>query len=150
MKKRIRIRSSSPAVCKECPPIRQVSRRWFGRVTPLPCAMILACLCLFAALNASSATQTWNGGAVPDGRWTTPGNWNGVAPTTNDLLIFTGGTQTSATNNFPAGTPFDNISFNSGASAFTLNGNPMILSSPTDAGSGLITGGQTPTACANA
>src|SRR5712664_49020 len=142
MKKKIRTRSSSPANPAEFAPlcIPTPSFSAMKDQTQLPAA-ILACLCLFTAHNASAATETWNGGAVPDGNWTTPGNWSGVTPATNDLLIFTGGTQTSATNNFPAGTPFNNISFSSGASAFTLRGNPMILSSPTDAGSGLITGG---------
>src|SRR5581483_11154073 len=67
-----------------------------------------------------AGTRIWNGGATPDGNWTTPGDWGGTAPATNDLLIITGGTHTTATNNFPAATPFENISFSSGASAFTL------------------------------
>ena len=103
-------------------------------------AALAALLCLLTH-SVSAANITWNGGAVPDGNWTNPGNWNGVAPTTNSLLIFTGGTQTATTNNFPVGTPFNNISFSASASPFTLNGNSMILSSPTDAGSGLIAGG---------
>src|SRR5262249_47522798 len=47
-----------------------------------------------------------------------------------------------ATNDFAAGFPFNNISFSSGANPFTLRGNLMVLSSPTDAGSGNIAGGQ--------
>ena len=96
-----------------------------------------------------AATDTWNGGAVPDGNWQTAGNWNGVAPATNDLLIFTGGTQTATTNNYAAGTPFNNLLFNSAAAAFTLNGSSMVLSSPTDAGSGLIAGGSINSLSAN-
>ena len=104
-------------------------------------AMIATLFCFFAAQPALAATDTWNGGAAPDGSWQTPGNWNGATPATNDLLIFAGSTQTATVNNYPAGTPFNNISFSSGASAFTLDGNSMILSSPTDAGSGNIKNG---------
>ncbi|HSY19515.1 MAG TPA: autotransporter-associated beta strand repeat-containing protein, partial [Candidatus Acidoferrales bacterium] len=104
-------------------------------------AVVITLTCLLVAKPAFAATDTWNGGAVPDGNWLTPGNWNGVTPTTNDLLVFTGGTQTATTNNFSAGTAFNNLSFSSGASPFTLGGNSMVLSSPTDAGSGQIAGG---------
>jgi len=104
-------------------------------------AALIACLCAMAPRPAAAGTVTWNGGATPDGNWLTPGNWNGVAPKTNDLLVFTGGTQTATTNNYSVNTPFNNLSFSGGAGAFTLNGNGMILSSPTDAGSGQITGG---------
>jgi autotransporter-associated beta strand protein len=102
---------------------------------------LTACLCVIATRPALAATDIWNGGAVPDGNWLNPGNWNGVVPATNDLLVFTGGTQTATTNNFPAGTPFNNLAFSSGAGTFTLNGNSLTLSSPTDAGSGQIAGG---------
>jgi hypothetical protein len=112
-----------------------------NRLPAMGFAAILTLTCLLATHQVSAATDTWNGGAVPDGNWLNPGNWNGVTPTTNDLLVFTGGTQTASTNNFPAGTAFNNISFSSGASAFTLGGNSMVLSSPTDAGSGQIAGG---------
>jgi autotransporter-associated beta strand protein len=112
-------------------------------------AALITCLCAVIGNPAFAANATWNGGAVPDGNWLTPGNWNGVAPSTNDLLIFTGGTQTTTTNNYSAGTLFNNISFNSGAGAFTLNGNSTTLSSPTDAGSGQIAGGSISSASAN-
>jgi len=106
-------------------------------------------ICLAAAGTATAATRTWNGGAVPDGNWLTAGNWNGVAPTTDDVLVFTGGTQTATTNNYSPGTPFNNVSFNATAGAFSLNGNSLLLSSPTDAGSGLITGGSISSASAS-
>lgn len=112
-------------------------------------AAIILAFAMFDVTSSRAATDTWNGGAVPDGNWMTAGNWNGTAPATNDLLIFTGATQTATTNNFPAGMAFNNISFNSGASAFTLNGNSMTLSSPTDAGSGQIAGGSINSASAS-
>lgn len=101
----------------------------------------IAALCVFNLQPAFAGTRTWNGGATPDGNWTTPGNWNGIAPTTNDLLVFSGSTQTATTNNFTANTPFNNVTFSGGASTFTVNGNSMILSEPTDAGSGQIANG---------
>src|ERR1700749_1893859 len=94
-------------------------------------AMLTMGLCVIGTETLTAATDTWNGGATPDGDWVNPGNWNGVAPSTNDLLIFSGGTQTSTTNNYPAGTLFNNITFNSGSSPFVLSGNSMVLSSPT-------------------
>ena len=112
--------------------------------TPLKTLMLFAAIAAIGILNVQSAfagTRTWNGGATPDGNWTTPGNWNGIAPTTNDLLVFSGSTQTSTTNNYPANTPFNNITFSSGASLFTANGNQFALSEPTDAGSGQIANG---------
>lgn len=108
------------------------------------------CLCIVADRPASAANDTWNGGAAPDGNWTTAGNWNGVAPGTNDLLIFAGSTQTATTNDYSAGTPFNNIFFSSGASAFTANGNLVTISEPTDAGSGQISGGSINNASASA
>src|SRR4051812_45301932 len=102
---------------------------------------VFTVLCVLNIQPARAGTRTWNGGATPDGNWTTPGNWNGIAPTTNDLLVFSGSTQTATTNNFTANTPFNNVAFASGASPFTINGNSFKLSEPTDAGSGQIANG---------
>src|ERR1700743_3879329 len=99
-------------------------------------AILSAVIALAGLLHlqpAFAGTRTWNGGATPDGNWSNPGNWNGVAPATNDLLVFNGTTQTATTNDFPAGTPFNNITFNNGAAAFTIYGNRVALSEPTDA-----------------
>ncbi len=115
-------------------------------------AVILAAVAVLCALNVQPAiagTRTWNGGATPDGNWTNPGNWNGTAPTTNDLLVFSGTTQTATTNNFSAATPFNNITFATGAGAFTVDGNQMELSEPTDAGSGQIANGSINNSSAN-
>jgi autotransporter-associated beta strand protein len=120
-----------------------------GRVTAILFAAIAAAS-VFNLESAVAGSRTWNGGATPDGNWTNPGNWNGVAPTNNDLLTFSGSTQTATTNNFPANTPFNNVTFNSGAGPFTINGNAMALSEPTDAGSGQIANGSINNLCANA
>src|ERR1700757_4746577 len=92
---------------------------WIARPAALLPALWLAWSVLLTPGAAKAGTDVWNGGAVPDGNWLNPGNWNGIAPATNDLLIFTGGTQTTTTNNYPAGTPFNNLSFSSTASAFS-------------------------------
>jgi autotransporter-associated beta strand protein len=126
------------------------TQKQINRPPAMKCAAIFTLACLVSIHRAAAATDTWNGGAVPNGGWLTPGNWNGVTPATNDLLIFAGSTQTKATNNFTAGFPFENLSFNSGASAFTLTGNTLTLSSPTDAGSGTIANGNLSSASASA
>ncbi len=110
----------------------------------LTTAILSAAITLFSVASiqpALAGTRTWNGGGTPDGNWTNPGNWNGVAPATNDLLVFSGSTQLSTTNNFTAGTPFNNVTFANGAGAFTVDGNLWTLSEPTDAGSGQIANG---------
>src|SRR5687768_11727699 len=76
------------------------------------------------------ATRPWTGGAVRNGNRLTPGNWTSVAPAPNDLLPLAGSTPTATPNNFPARTPFNNLSFTSGASAFTINGHSMTPSEP--------------------
>ncbi len=120
-----------------------------ARTPSLPTAALIASLSILAAGPATAATDTWNGGATPDGNWTNPGNWNGITPVTNDLLVFSGNTQTVTTNNYTVGTPFNNVLFGGGAGAFTLKGNGLTLSSPTDAGSGQITGGSIVNSSAN-
>ncbi len=112
-----------------------------NRMPVLRCVTLIIYVCVCASRPALAANHIWNGGAAPDGHWTTPGNWNGVAPAANDRLFFAGSTQTAATNDYTAGTLFNNLTFNSGASPFTLNGNSLVLSSPADAGSGQISGG---------
>ncbi len=48
-----------------------------------------------------------------------------MAPAAGDQLVFTGGTRPATVNDFPAGTPFDEITFTS--SGFTLSGNRVTL-----------------------
>jgi autotransporter-associated beta strand protein len=85
------------------------------------------------ALGWSSATatqaatdRTWSGGGNATTNWNNADNWDGL-PTSGDSLIFTG-TPTYKTNaNDFAAWQFLNITFNSGASAFTLLGNTFTL-----------------------
>jgi autotransporter-associated beta strand protein len=84
---------------------------------------------------ASAADKTWDGGSSQGDGWSTTVlgifsgyNWdpNGTNPVSGDNLFFAGSTKTTNTNNTTAGNIY-NITFNSGASAFTLNGNSLTL-----------------------
>lgn len=80
------------------------------------------------------ATFTWDGGGG-DNLWTTPANWVGdAAPggSNTDDLVFTGSARTANTNNFPAGTTFNSIAFNSSAGNFTIGGNAIKLNGGVD------------------
>jgi autotransporter-associated beta strand protein len=96
---------------------------------------------LLSAFSAAAASDTWTGGAAPDGNWTTANNWGGVAPVANDFLFFDGSSQPITTNDFAAGTAFGNITFNGGADLFVLNGNALVLTNGVDIGRGSAFGG---------
>ena len=82
----------------------------------------------FTAEFASAANQTWNGGGSPTNlNWNVPVNWGGTAPVANDLLFFDGAAGVINTNDFAADTQFNALTFNGGASAFTLFGNTVTL-----------------------
>src|SRR5215469_14184545 len=79
--------------------------------------------CIMGVIPAARAgNDTWTGGGQ-DRNWTTPANWGGVAPLAGDSLFFGGTTHTGTTNNFTAGTSFNNLTFNTPAGFFTLAGN---------------------------
>ena len=62
----------------------------------------------------------WDGGGVND-NWTTAANWNlDVAPIAGDDVQFDGIVRLTPNNDFPAGTSFNSIIFNSGAGAFVI------------------------------
>src|SRR5689334_4570648 len=94
--------------------------------------VILALATAGVAQAAMGATATWNGNA--DTFWANT-NWTSGANTAyqalaNDALFFDATAPTGATlfNNNAAGTAFNGITFNAGALAYTLNGNPALLS----------------------
>ena len=89
---------------------------------------IVLVMCV-AAFCVRAADRTWTGGGG-DGNWSTPANWGGTAPTTNDTLFFSGTTRLSSTNDLPEDIPLAGIIFNSGAGAFTLSGNRISLEGP--------------------
>jgi autotransporter-associated beta strand protein len=96
----------------------------------MKCTLLLAAAAASViGLNRSAqcATATWS--AAPAGsNWNAP-NWTTAgAPYTalpGDALIFGTSSVTGLNNDFAAGTTFSGITFNTAASAFTLNGNSV-------------------------
>jgi autotransporter-associated beta strand protein len=97
------------------------------------CVLFLQTLILLFALLgatqlASAASDTWVGNT--DNTWGTAANWSpAVTPVAGDSLSF-GAVGTSGpilNNTLTAGTAFSGLTFN-GGSAFTLNGNGILLS----------------------
>ena len=94
--------------------------------------MTLSMILLTAATQA--VTFTWDGGGT-NNFWQTDANWSTDSKPAEDgtaTLAFSGGTRTSATNNFAAGTVFAGISLLNDASggktaAFTLSGSGIAL-----------------------
>jgi autotransporter-associated beta strand protein len=84
-----------------------------------------------APLHAANRTWTGPGG---DGKWSTPANWGGTVPGTGDLLIFSGRTGQSNTNDLN-GLTIAGLRFATGG--FRLYGNP--LASVTTTAAGLVT-----------
>jgi fibronectin-binding autotransporter adhesin len=103
-----------------------------------------------AVTNIHAAQDTWSGGGAPDGNWQNAANWGGIAAQPFDQLFFDGSVQTSATNNFAAGTIFGNITFNSTADIFNLYGNSLILTNGADSGRGTANGGSITNSSGNA
>jgi autotransporter-associated beta strand protein len=76
-----------------------------------------------------AANKVWDGGGA-DNFWQTPRNWDAdTAPSVGDTLIFTSATRLNNTNDFPAGTLFNGISFNTppAVGTFILGGNSITL-----------------------
>lgn len=99
-----------------------------SRLRNLPPRLTVAlALLLGVGGHALAATKTWDAGGA-DGNWTTGGNWDAnTAPVGGDSLIFGGTLRLNNTNNFPAGTGFGGITFNTPAGAFSLNGSSINL-----------------------
>ena len=77
--------------------------------------------------GAPQTEYTWDGGGADD-NWATQNNWStNVAPIGGESLIFAGTTRLTPNNNIAADTSFTNITFNSGAGAFTIGGNRITL-----------------------
>jgi len=78
-------------------------------------------------VTGSGTSPLWNGGSATGNYWNDFLNWSGVPLASGSALIFDGNARLNNTNNTTAGTIYSNIIFNSGASAFTLNGNSITL-----------------------
>ncbi len=85
-----------------------------------PLGVVLVSVCLIAPALGQS---TWNGGGG-DGLWSNANNWGGTAPTSGvtTSLIFAGTSQLNTTQNIADPFILNNLTFNSGAGAFTIGG----------------------------
>jgi autotransporter-associated beta strand protein len=74
-------------------------------------------------------TGFWNGGSGANVNWSNSANWNDIAPQTGDVLSFrtAGGLSPTLNNDLVNGRSFASLRFDSGAPAFTLDGNSIIL-----------------------
>ncbi|MDR3457543.1 MAG: autotransporter-associated beta strand repeat-containing protein [Verrucomicrobiae bacterium] len=108
-------------------------------------------LSLASVLPVLAATDTWSGGAAPDGNWSNAANWD-MAPAAGDFLTFDNGsgTQPLTTNNLAAGTIFGNIAFNAGTASFTDSGNGIVLTNRLQDANGVLFGGSVSNLSANA
>lgn len=91
----------------------------------------LILLLILPGITFGQNDRTWDGGSNQNSNWTNNRNWtgtgNGIAPVSGDGVIFEGNNRTTNNNDFTAGTTFRLITFNSGASLFTLEGNSINL-----------------------
>jgi len=96
-----------------------------SRLLPLVCAAVAAA---WSGVAHAQATRIWSS-TTTNGTWSVGANWtNGTAPVANDSLAFNATTGTTTlTNNITAATQFNGITFNVGASAYTLTGNQITL-----------------------
>src|ERR1035437_5545638 len=95
-------------------------------------ALILSCALLGATQLASAASDIWIGGGA-DANWSTSGNWDpsgNAPPLAGDSLSFgvAGSSGPILNNTLTPGTAFSGLTFSSGGSVFTLNGNGILLS----------------------
>jgi autotransporter-associated beta strand protein len=70
----------------------------------------------------------WDGGADPDGKWSSAANWVGdVIPAAGISLLFPNAPVPGSVNDLAAGTMFAGIDFDSTAPAYVIAGNPITL-----------------------
>jgi len=99
---------------------------------PLLMPLVLAAVSsTWAVVGHAQSTRTWSS-TTTNGSWSVAGNWtSGTAPVANDSLAFGATTGTTTLNNdITAATQFNGITFNVGASAYTLTGNQITLGGP--------------------
>ena len=73
-------------------------------------------------------TNIWTG-LGSNNNWSTSSNWNVRVPQALDILQFAGTARSTPFNDLIVDTPYNGITFNSVAGAFTLNGNRFVLNS---------------------
>src|SRR5262245_66686522 len=86
-------------------------------------AIVFAAISLVAA-RADATTRTWTG--TNSGNWSDGGNWSGGTPVAGDDLVFPAAASNKTnTNDYPAGTSFNSITFT--GSDYYLTGNSIAL-----------------------
>ena len=76
---------------------------------------------------AQAADRIWTGAAPGAWFWTDTTNWGGTAPGDGDALFFAGANGLTNANDLAVTNAYNGLTFDSGAGSFTLNGNPIIL-----------------------
>src|SRR3954468_17392841 len=89
------------------------------------CVLVAAA---FLSLEQIAHASTWTGNGA-DNNFQTAANWD-VAAAPGAVLGFAGTNKLNPNNDFPAATSFGGINFLTGAGAFTLNGNNIVLTGP--------------------
>jgi autotransporter-associated beta strand protein len=79
-------------------------------------------------LVVGSVNLVWTGGSLNSGDWSDAANWGGTTLAPGDGLSFAGTTRLFNVNDTAADTGYSNLTFNPGAGAFLLTGNPITLS----------------------
>lgn len=75
---------------------------------------------------SAGSTRTWTGGGTTN-NWSDAGNWDTGVPGDGDSVVFAGTTRLSPVNNLTPGLNITDISFASGAGAFSISGNSIVL-----------------------
>lgn len=83
----------------------------------------------FVAANVIDTTlpPVWNGGSLTGDNWSDAANWNGIGIAPTNTLAFDGANRLDNFNDTAANSFYSGITFNPGAGAFVLNGNPITL-----------------------
>jgi hypothetical protein len=88
---------------------------------------LLAIGFLVACGDLRAATETWTGTA--GNNWNSAGNWTGtnLPPLAGDTLQFGTSAATAVSNDYAAGTSFGGLTFSTGASAYSMDGNAIAM-----------------------
>ena len=95
---------------------------------PTLTGLLVLAISLFVIRPLSAASDAWVGNNTAN--WNLAGNWSPAAiPAVGDDLTFgaAGSSGTGLNNDIAAGTIFDSITFSSGAAAYTLAANGIVL-----------------------
>src|SRR4051812_18351512 len=112
--------------------MRRSNQNGYGGIATKRMVLLAAAAASTIGLHPSTHGNNATWSAAPAGSFWNAANWiGGAGPSgaavAGDALFFGTSTVTSLNNDFAAATSFAGISFNAGASPFTLNGNDIVL-----------------------